>query len=158
MKAILERQPDLETKQMTVTRLVIDDDRICGVETNVGVLIRAESVIITAGTFLRGLLHVGEHSQAGGRMADSSSALSENLREIGFEVGRFKTGTPCRINRRSIDFSKCEIQLGDDPPPRFSFLSPPHEAVRDEIFSLNASAFHVEQLPCWITSYDASNA
>jgi tRNA uridine 5-carboxymethylaminomethyl modification enzyme len=83
-------------------------------------------------------------------MADSASNLSSSLRELGFEVGRFKTGTPCRINRHSIDFTKCEIQHGDDPPPRFSFL-PRSSAGRQEIFSLNYDSFHVEQVPCWIT-------
>lgn len=83
-------------------------------------------------------------------MADTSSGLSTSLRELGFEVGRFKTGTPCRIDRRSIDFERCEKQLGDDPPVRFSFL--PHEQSRsDEIFTLNSGLFPVEQLPCWMT-------
>jgi tRNA uridine 5-carboxymethylaminomethyl modification enzyme len=86
-------------------------------------------------------------------MADANSRLSENLRQLGFEVGRFKTGTPCRLNARSIDFSRCEIQLGDEPPTRFSFLSEP-ESHPNDVFSLNitsAGEFHVEQLPCWIT-------
>ena len=86
-------------------------------------------------------------------MADASSTLSENLRGLGFEVGRFKTGTPCRLNCRSIDFSRCEIQLGDDPPPRFAFYD--GEAKRrDDLFSLNYDSggeFHVEQIACWIT-------
>jgi tRNA uridine 5-carboxymethylaminomethyl modification enzyme len=86
-------------------------------------------------------------------MADASSGLSENLKELGFEVGRFKTGTPCRISRRSIDFSQCKIQPGDEPPPRFSFF---REEIteRDDVFTLNdvsGPLFHVEQLPCWIT-------
>jgi tRNA uridine 5-carboxymethylaminomethyl modification enzyme len=109
-----------------------------------------ESVVMTSGTFLRGLLHVGEHSKPGGRMADTSSGLSECIRRLGFEVQRFKTGTPCRVNSRSIDFSKCEKQLGDDPPPHFSFLPlPPVDS--DNIFTLNSQGFHMEQLPCWIT-------
>ena len=83
-------------------------------------------------------------------MADTSSSLSDSLRGLGFEVGRFKTGTPCRVSRRSIDFAKCEKQVGDEPPPFFSFLPPP-QAGRDDIFSLNCRQFHVEQLPCWIT-------
>jgi tRNA uridine 5-carboxymethylaminomethyl modification enzyme len=88
-------------------------------------------------------------------MADASSTLSDNLRQLGFEVGRFKTGTPCRLNGRSIDFSRCQVQLGDEPPPRFSFEEPGVRASRNEIFSLNfdrEGRFHVEQLPCWITS------
>src|SRR4029077_7802509 len=114
------------------------------------VLIHAENVIITSGTFLRGLLHVGETSKPGGRMADGASGLSDSLRELGLSIGRFKTGTPCRINRRSIDFSKCEVQHGDIPAPRFSYL--PLESFRDgAIFTLNHAEFHMEQVPCWIT-------
>src|SRR6202022_5129931 len=92
-----------------------------GVVTDLGMVNKARSVVITSGTFLRGLLHVGETTRPGGRMADATSSLSENLRELGLTIGRFKTGTPCRINGRSINFSQCEIQLGDEPPPRFSF-------------------------------------
>ena len=77
--------------------------------------------MITTGTFMHGLLHVGLQNQAGGRMGDGVSTLSESLRELGFELGRFKTGTPCRLNARSIDFTRCERQDGDEPPPRFSF-------------------------------------
>jgi len=86
-------------------------------------------------------------------MADASSTLSENLRELGFEIGRFKTGTPCRVNRRSIDFTKCKIQPGDEPPPRFSFFADEPWDIHD-VFTLNdvsGTSFHVEQLPCWIT-------
>jgi len=104
---------------------------------------------------LRGLLHIGESSKHGGRMADTSSSLSENLRQIGFQVGRFKTGTPCRVNARSIDFSRCAIQLGDEPPPTFAFEPEEIRADPGDIFTLNAirgGKFHVEQLPCWITA------
>jgi tRNA uridine 5-carboxymethylaminomethyl modification enzyme len=105
---------------------------------------------------LRGLLHVGENTKPGGRMADASSTLSTNLQQLGFSVGRFKTGTPCRLNARSIDFSRCQIQLGEDPPPTFGFQD--DEIVTrsdDEIFTLNFfrnGKFHVEQMPCWITN------
>src|ERR1041384_7489923 len=126
LKAILEAQPSLDLKQMAVSRLWIEGEELKGVETEIGVRICGKSVVVTAGTFLRGLLHLGKHRPAGGRMADKSSALSEHLQKIGFEVGRFKTGTPCRINGRSIDFSKCEIQHGDDPPTLFSFLPVEH--------------------------------
>src|SRR4029077_14429944 len=95
---------------------------VSGVETDIGMSAAGAAVVVTSGTFLRGLLHVGENSRPGGRMADTSSGLSGSLRELGFEVGLFKTGTPCRISSRSIDFDWCEKQLGDDPPPRFSFL------------------------------------
>ena len=107
-----------------------------GVETDIGVSIRGRSVVITAGTFLRALLHVGELSKSGGRMADGSSGLTEDLLTLGFEVGRFKTGTPCRINRRSIDFSRCEIQVGDEPAPRFGFLPLPKTNDND-LYTLN---------------------
>jgi tRNA uridine 5-carboxymethylaminomethyl modification enzyme len=153
MKAVLERTDNLDLKQATVTRVVVEGGVVCGVETDIGMSLRARAVVITSGTFLRGLLHVGETQKPGGRMGDTSSGLSENLRELGFEVGRFKTGTPCRLNRRSIDFSKCEIQLGDTPPSRFAF-DDSAARLADDIFSLNCRGegeFHVEQIPCWIT-------
>jgi tRNA uridine 5-carboxymethylaminomethyl modification enzyme len=153
MKAVLERAPNLDLQQATVSKVLVEDGTVTGVETDLGVSVRARSVVVTSGTFLRGLLHVGESQKPGGRMADSSSGLSENLRGLGFEVGRFKTGTPCRLNRRSIDFSRCEVQLGDEPPPRFAF-SESGAWAKDEIFSLNyddRGEFHVEQIPCWIT-------
>jgi tRNA uridine 5-carboxymethylaminomethyl modification enzyme len=153
MKAVVERAANLDLKQATVCGVIVKSGRVTGVETDLGLVIDARSVVITAGTFLRGLLHVGENSKPGGRMADASSGLSENLRQLGFSVGRFKTGTPCRLNARSIDFSKCDIQVGDEPPPRFAFQV--GEAARsDDVFTLNHDAegtFHVEQIPCWIT-------
>jgi tRNA uridine 5-carboxymethylaminomethyl modification enzyme len=139
MKGELERAQNLDVKQATVSQVLIDPiGKVRGVETDIGASFFAGAVIITSGTFLRGLLHVGNHSKSGGRMGDTSSGLSESLRQMGFEVGRFKTGTPCRINRGSIDFNQCEQQPGDVPPQPFSFLG-------------GAGAFHVEQLPCWIT-------
>jgi tRNA uridine 5-carboxymethylaminomethyl modification enzyme len=151
MKAVLERAANLQIKQATVLRIVTDhNSRVTGVLTDIGTTFSAEAIVITSGTFLRGLLHVGEHSRPGGRMADASSGLSESLRELGFEVGRFKTGTPCRIDKRSIDFDRCEKQVGDEPPVRFSFLPLP-KPMDDDTFSLNSELFPVEQLPCWIT-------
>lgn len=153
IKALLERTENLDLQQTTVSKVVVEKGAATGVETDVGVEIQGRSVVITSGTFLRGLLHIGENQKAGGRMADASSGLSENLRELGFQVGRFKTGTPCRINRRSIDFSQCGVQLGDEPPPRFAFLDEAPVSEND-IFTLNYNAngvFHVEQVPCWIT-------
>src|ERR1700730_1673019 len=150
MKAVLERAANLDLKQATVSSVLVDDGEVRGVETDLGLTIDARAVVVTSGTFLRGLLHVGENSKPGGRMADTSSGLSESLRQLGFEVGRFKTGTPCRISSRSIDFDRCEKQLGDDPPPRFSFLPMPDPDAND-VFTLNGGSFHMEQLACWIT-------
>lgn len=150
-KATVESAENLDLMQAAVEEVMVDGDSVSGVATDVGVEIRARCVIVTAGTFLGGLLHVGATSKAGGRMADSSSGLSGSLRSLGFGVGRFKTGTPCRINGRSIDFAKCERQSGDEPRPRFSFIPPNDGESASQIFSLNRSQFHVEELPCWIT-------
>jgi tRNA uridine 5-carboxymethylaminomethyl modification enzyme len=157
MKAVLERAANLDLKQATVSSVLVDDGEVRGVETDLGLTIDARAVVVTSGTFLRGLLHVGENSKPGGRMADASSALSDNLRQLGFTVGRFKTGTPCRLNGRSIDFSQCQIQSGDEPPPRFAFFEDV-EPGTNEVFTLNydrEGKFHVEQLPCWITQTTA---
>src|ERR1700755_2281640 len=121
MKALVEAEPNLELWQGNVLRILEEGGAVKGIETTLGLRVEAESVIITTGTFMQGLLHVGLQKQAGGRMGDAPSSLSVNLRELGFEIGRFKTGTPCRLNARSIDLSRCERQDGDDPPPRFSF-------------------------------------
>jgi tRNA uridine 5-carboxymethylaminomethyl modification enzyme len=153
VKAVLERAHNLDLKQATVSNILVENGRVCGAETDFGLRVIARSIVITSGTFLRGLLHVGENSRPGGRMADASSRLSANLRKLGFDVGRFKTGTPCRLNAHSIDFSQCEIQLGDEPPPRFAFYEV-KEGTENEIFTLNFDSqgeFHVEQMPCWIT-------
>lgn len=152
MKAVLERAPGLDIKQATVSKVCTDRElRVTGVETDIGMSVLGQSVVITSGTFLRGLLHVGQNSRPGGRMADTSSGLSESIRQLGFQVGRFKTGTPCRISSRSIAFDLCEKQLGEEPPPRFSYLPVPAGVTSNDIFTLNGDPFHVEQLPCWIT-------
>ena len=154
MKAILEQAPNLDVKQATVSRVLVDSGAIVGVETDLGVAIGARTVVITSGTFLRGLLHVGETSKPGGRMGDATSGLSTTLQQLGFEIGRFKTGTPCRLNARSIDFSRCSIQLGDEPPCGFAFHPEEISTDANEIFTLNYvedAKFHVEQFPCWIT-------
>jgi tRNA uridine 5-carboxymethylaminomethyl modification enzyme len=153
-KAELERTPNLDLKQGNVVRILMDDDGACGLETNLGLRLLGRALVITTGTFMRGLLHVGLQNQAGGRMGDSVSTLSDSLRELGFEVGRFKTGTPCRLHGKTIDFSKCQPQPGDQPALPFSFVPERLERRRDDIFSLNHWAdgvFHVEQLPCWMT-------
>lgn len=153
MKAVLEHTPNLKIQQATANALIVENESVTGVETDFGLVIRARAVVITAGTFLRGLLHIGEHQKPGGRMADASSSLSQNLRTLGFEVGRFKTGTPCRLSGRSIDFAMCQVQEGEDPPPRFSF-DRDISRHKDDVFTLNwddGDTFHVEQIPCWIT-------
>jgi tRNA uridine 5-carboxymethylaminomethyl modification enzyme len=154
MKAILEETQNLDVKQGTVSRVIENAGRVIGLETDMGVTIGAQTIVITSGTFLRGLLHIGQYSKPGGRMADASSSLSTSLQEMGFQVGRFKTGTPCRLNGRSIDFSGCAIQLGDEPPCGFTFHPEEIGTGFGEIFTLNSvrrGQFHVEQLPCWIT-------
>lgn len=153
-KALLERAPRIDLKQGNAVRIVTDDNGACGVETDFGLRVNARAVIVTTGTFMRGLLHVGLQNKAGGRMGDTSSSLSDSLRDLGFEVGRFKTGTPCRLLGKSIDFTQCEPQPGDSPVLPFSFI--PERLTREvhDIFSLNHwqdGMFHVEQLPCWIT-------
>ena len=123
MKWLLEAQPNLVLHQGNAAEILVENDRVVGVRTSLGMIYRCHAVVISAGTFMRGLLHVGLQNQAGGRMGDSISTLSDSLRTLGFEVRRFKTGTPCRLNGKSIDFSKCESQPGDEPAPRFSYLS-----------------------------------
>ncbi|HEY2567890.1 MAG TPA: tRNA uridine-5-carboxymethylaminomethyl(34) synthesis enzyme MnmG [Candidatus Udaeobacter sp.] len=154
LKAVLESTDNLSVHQGTVSHVLVNSGKIAAVETDLGLTVGARSVVITSGTFLRGLLHVGEAVKAGGRMADASSSLSDNLHRLGFQVGRFKTGTPCRLNARSIDFSKCSIQLGDEPAPTFSFCLEEIGNCGAEVFTLNKvrdGKFHVEQMPCWIT-------
>jgi tRNA uridine 5-carboxymethylaminomethyl modification enzyme len=161
MKWLIENQPNLDMHQGNAAEILVENDIVIGIRTSLGMIYRAKSVIISSGTFMRGLLHVGHQNQAGGRMGDSISTLSDSLKQLGFAVERFKTGTPCRINSRSIDFSRCEIQPGDTPAPPFSYLSgiipEDPESVLDTgppQFTLNSwlpNKFHVEQIPCWIT-------
>ncbi len=175
LKWLLENQPGLDLHQGNAAEILTDsEDCVTGVRTSLGVVYSARAVIISSGTFMRGLLHVGLQNQSGGRMGDTLSTLSDSLRHLGFEVERFKTGTPCRLNGRSIDFTKCEPQPGDDPPPRFSYLSGTEnskiENRKSKVggsdpsgfefrasnfpFDLNdwrPETFHVEQLPCWVT-------
>lgn len=122
MKRVLENQEHLDLKQAEVIRLHVEEGRVLGVDTRVGVRFCGETVILTTGTFLRGLIHVGLTNYAGGRAGDlPAEGLSDSLRELGFQVGRLKTGTPARLDARTIDFSKLEIQYGDDPIVPFSF-------------------------------------
>lgn len=157
-KAVLEATPDLELFQGSVAHLVVENDEVRGVVTTLGLELQARAVVISAGTFMRGLLHVGMRNQPGGRLGDGVSNLSENLRALGFEVARFKTGTPCRLNGRSIDFGKCSRQEGDGIPQPFSYHPERLTGDQREIFTLNRwedGAFHVEQLPCWMTQTTA---
>ncbi|MEM8954965.1 MAG: tRNA uridine-5-carboxymethylaminomethyl(34) synthesis enzyme MnmG [Verrucomicrobiota bacterium] len=154
LKHLLEETEGLDLHQGNVATLLVEGGRVCGVESVLGVVMKSRSVVITTGTFMRGLMHVGKQNQQGGRMGDGISTLSDSLRGLGFEVERFKTGTPCRLLGRSIDFGACERQDGDEPPPRFSFLSDTVTRSSGDLFTLNPwaeEAFHVEQLPCWIT-------
>ena len=122
MKSVLENQDNLELRQASVERLLVESDTIKGVETNFKERFYAKTVIITAGTFLNGLIHIGLNHFPAGRMGDEPSVgLAENLKDLGFDVGRLKTGTTPRLNGKTIDFSRAEIQKGDDPPHPFSF-------------------------------------
>jgi tRNA uridine 5-carboxymethylaminomethyl modification enzyme len=154
MKRELEAMPGVEIHQGNVADLLMENDRIAGVTTSLGMQILGKSVILSAGTFMGGLMHVGLRNEKGGRMGDATSNVSEALKRLGFEVERFKTGTPCRLNGRSIDFSRCERQEGDTPVPKFSFIADSLEKGQDDLFTLNPwgdPLFHVEQMPCWIT-------
>ncbi len=154
MKWLIECEENIDLHQGNLATLIVENDRVIGAETNLGVRVETASVVVTTGTFMRGLMHVGLQNQQGGRMGDSASTLSDDLKRLGFEVRRFKTGTPCRLNGRTINFSKCERQEGDEPAPRFSFRSGSDPVKEDDVFTLNRWSdpmFHVEQLPCWIT-------
>ncbi len=122
MKWVCESQENLDVKQAQAMRIVTRDGVACGVDTSLEVQYRGTTVVITTGTFLRGLMHIGSNQQAGGRAGEAASTgLSSSLRELGLELGRLKTGTPPRLLRRSIDFSKTEPQPGDEPVPYFSY-------------------------------------
>ena len=154
MKHQLEAMPGVEIHQGNVSELLVVGDKITGITTSLGLEIVAKSVVLSAGTFMGGLMHVGLRNEKGGRMGDATSHISESLKRLGFDVDRFKTGTPCRLNARSIDFSKCERQDGDETIPRFSFIADSLKKCPNDLFTLNPwgdPLFHVEQMPCWIT-------
>ena len=139
MKSLLERTPRLTVKQAVVDRLLVKEGRIFGVETSVGEVFHAQAVVVTTGTFLRGLIHIGLKNFPAGRMGDPpSNKLSASLEELGFELGRLKTGTCPRLNGRTIDYSRLEVQWGDVPPPLFSFEN---QGKRPPL----------PQVPCYIT-------
>lgn len=134
----LENQPNLWLFQQAVDDLMLEQDRVVGVVTQLGLRFQAKSVVLTAGTFLAGLVHVGQSNYQAGRAGDPPSiTLAQRLREFQLPVKRFKTGTPPRIDGRSLDYSVMVEQPGDDPAPAFSFLGD--------------AAQHPRQLPCWIT-------
>jgi tRNA uridine 5-carboxymethylaminomethyl modification enzyme len=134
----LENQPNLWLFQQPVEKLLIEQGHAVGVRTQLGLSYRAKAVVLTTGTFLSGLVHVGLSNYPAGRVGDPPSVgLAHNLRELGMPVGRLKTGTPPRIDGRSIDFSVMQEQHGDKPVPVFSFLGRAEQ--------------HPRQLPCWVT-------
>jgi tRNA uridine 5-carboxymethylaminomethyl modification enzyme len=138
LKWVVEQQLNLDVKQAMVEFLVVEDDCVLGVTTKMNIQYNGTTVIVTTGTFLRGLIHIGEAKVESGRAGEPAAySLSDSLNRLGFELGRLKTGTPPRLNRRSIDFSKMDIQPGDDPVPFFSYRTP--------------RTFHVEQVVCYIT-------
>ena len=139
VREVLENQANLKLFQQSVDDLLIESDRICGVVTEMGLRFSAKTVILTAGTFLSGKIHIGQSNYSGGRAGDPPSiGLASRLRELPFNVQRLKTGTPPRIDGRSIDFSGLEPQHGDTPTPVFSFLG--------------KASQHPRQIPCFITN------
>ena len=154
LKATCERQERLDLKQGHIAEILTHGDRVAGVSTQLGVTYECATVVVTTGTFLQGLMHVGLRQTAGGRMGDSASGLSASLLKLGFELQRLKTGTPPRLLKRSIDFSRLDLQQGDVPPLPFSYSISELQRGPNDIFTLNEwrdGMFHVEQLPCAIT-------
>jgi len=138
IREILENQPNLTLFQQAADDLIVEGERVTGVVTQSGIRFRAPTVVLTTGTFLGGVIHIGMEKHAGGRAGDApANALAQRLRELPFNVGRLKTGTPPRLDARSVDFSVMQEQWGDDPAPAMSFLG-----SRDE---------HPEQVCCYIT-------
>src|SRR5262249_56245681 len=126
MKHRVEAQPNLTLRQETVEAIALEGDprRVTGVVARGDTLYRARAVVLTTGTFLKAIMHTGEAKTRGGRAGDGSAeSLSDSLASCGFELARFKTGTPCRLNGRTIDFSKTEVQPGDAEPRPFSFAT-----------------------------------
>ena len=140
----LENQPNLSIFQQAVDDLILDGDRVVGAVTQAGIRVRGRTVVLTAGTFLNGLIHIGLENYAAGRAGDPPAiSLARRLKELQLPQGRLKTGTPPRLDGRTIDFSSCHEQPGDlDPVPVFSFLGTPGQ--------------HPAQVPCWITHTNAS--
>ncbi len=148
MKSVLEATANLTFFQAVATAIIVDGGVIQGVKTNLGIDFYGKTVVLTTGTFLKGLMHVGSSKTEGGRMGDFSAlTLSDSLAQAGIEIGRLKTGTPARIAGSSIDFSKCAVQYGDNPPTLFGFYDTrdfPQDAAGG-----NSEMFHVEQSLSW---------
>ncbi|MBP3357272.1 MAG: tRNA uridine-5-carboxymethylaminomethyl(34) synthesis enzyme MnmG [Opitutales bacterium] len=154
MKSVLEATPNLSFFQAVATAIITDGKVIRGVKTNLGADFYGKTVVLTTGTFLKGLMHVGSSKTEGGRMGDFSAlTLSDSLAENGIEIGRLKTGTPARISGKSIDFSKCAVQYGDNPPTLFGFYDtrdiPVSENSPCPTHDENSKMFHVEQSLGW---------
>ncbi|NLY29328.1 MAG: tRNA uridine-5-carboxymethylaminomethyl(34) synthesis enzyme MnmG, partial [Firmicutes bacterium] len=138
MIQILQDQPGLDLKQGIVTEIIVDDGRVWGIKTKQGTTIKAGAVILCTGTFLNGWVVIGDIRYPGGRQGEPSAPeLSESLAKLGFDLGRFQTATPPRLDSRSVDFSQLKEQQGSEVPLQFSFWEPRRE---------------VEQLPCWFTT------
>jgi tRNA uridine 5-carboxymethylaminomethyl modification enzyme len=154
LKWICEREPNLDVKQGQVAKILHQDGGAYGIQTTLEVEYHGATVVITTGTFLRGLMHIGANQQSGGRAGEAAAmGLSGSLKELGLELGRLKTGTPPRLLRRSIDFSKTDIQPGDDPVPYFTYW-------KDDLFHVEQSGKYPKgsildqingQLPCFVT-------
>jgi tRNA uridine 5-carboxymethylaminomethyl modification enzyme len=122
MKWVCERQSKLDIQQASTTSVVVEESRVAGVRSGMGIVYRGKAVVLTTGTFMQGLLHFGDRNERGGRAGEAPAmGISESLRNLGLELGRFKTGTPPRVLRKSINFSGLEEQPGEEPPPYFSF-------------------------------------
>jgi len=138
IRIALENQPNLSIFQQAVDDLIIENDQVVGVVTQMGLKFKCKAAVLTVGTFLGGLIHIGESNHSGGRAGDPPSiALAQRLRDLPFRVGRLKTGTPPRIDTRSIDYSELQEQPGDKPTPVFSYMG--------------SQADHPEQISCHIT-------
>ena len=125
-RQMLEANENVDFWQEMITGLIVEDGRCCGVMTSIGLEIRSKSVVLTNGTFLNGLIHIGEKQFGGGRAGErAAKGITEQLRELGFESGRMKTGTPPRLDGRSLDWSKMELQPGDESPQGFSYTDTP---------------------------------
>jgi tRNA uridine 5-carboxymethylaminomethyl modification enzyme len=150
-RLMLEATPNLDFWQDMVKSLIIEDGKLCGVVTGMDVEIRCKAVVLTNGTFLNGIIHLGEKQYGGGRAGEKSSkGITEQLVQLGFEAGRMKTGTPPRIDGRSLDYSKMEVQHGDDTPARFSYLNVEqfsYKTERKDAFQNGPQG----QIPCYIT-------